>query len=246
MNLLRDPRWGRGQETPGEDPYLASEYAAEYIYNLQFGQDERYLKAIATVKHFADYDQEGNYGTLRYSFNANVTDQDQVEFYWPAFRSAIQRGKAQSIMCSYNLVNGIPSCGNGYFMNEIARNQWGFDGFIISDCGALNDDGFNKYACQIANCSQAKQAAIAMKNGCDAECGSFWMQAMPEAYKDGQVNEQDIDQSVGRLLSKIIDLGLMDYPGPYYNTYGPEKVDSVQNRKLALNVCLCVLHYVFF
>ena len=118
----------------------------EYSYNLQHGfQDPTYLKVVSTAKHYADYDQEGNFGVDRGSFDANVTEQDQVEYYWPAWRSAIQSGNVQSIMCSYNAVNGVPSCGNDYFMNEIARGEWGFDGYFVSDCGAISDGAFTNY-----------------------------------------------------------------------------------------------------
>ena len=124
INLFRDPRWGRGQETPGEDPFLTGQYVMEYSYNMQFGEDNKYLKMVSTAKHYADYDQEGNYGTGRTSFDANVTMQDQVEYYWPGWRSAVQGANIQSIMCSYNAVNNMPSCGNDYFMNQIARDEW--------------------------------------------------------------------------------------------------------------------------
>ena len=104
---------------------------------MENGEDDKYLKVVSTAKHYADYDQEGNWGTERGTFDANVSAQNQVEYYWPQWRSAIQIGGVKSIMCSYNAVNNIPSCGNDYFMNEIARNEWGFDGFFVSDCGAL-------------------------------------------------------------------------------------------------------------
>ena len=98
---------------------------------MENGEDHRYTKVVSTAKHYADYDQEGNYGTNRGSFDANVSMQDQVEYYWPQWRSAIQVGKVKSIMCSYNAVNNMPSCGNDYFMNEVARGEWNFDGFFV-------------------------------------------------------------------------------------------------------------------
>ena len=119
-------------EVPGEDPFLTSQYVIEYSNNMQFSENSPYLKVVSTAKHYCDYDQEGNWGTDRGSFDANVSEQDQVEYYWPAWRYAIQSGNVQSIMCSYNAVNGIPSCGNDYFMNEIARQEYGFDGYFVS------------------------------------------------------------------------------------------------------------------
>ncbi len=118
----------------------------EYSVNMQHGEDERYIKVISTAKHYADYDQEGTYGINRLAFDANVSMQDQVEYYWPAFRAAVQVGGVKSIMCSYPSINGVPACGNDFFMNEVARNQWGFDGYFISDEGALADQAFQKYA----------------------------------------------------------------------------------------------------
>ena len=139
INLFRDPRWGQGQEVPGEDPFLTSQYVMQFAYNMQYSQDSRYLKIVSNAKHFADYDLEGSCAgdASRMSFNANITQQDQVEYYWPAWRTAIQSGNVNAIMCGLNAVNGIPDCGNDYFINQIARNEWGFDGFISSDCNAL-------------------------------------------------------------------------------------------------------------
>jgi len=142
INLFRDPRWGRGQEVPGEDPVLNSEYAFEYITGLQGLDEEDYIRVVATPKHFSAYDLERWNGTDRHDFDAVVTYGELVEYFWPAFQSAFQRGKAQSTMCSYNAVyvrnqtqavKGVPSCANGFFNNGIIRGEWGFDGFIVSE-----------------------------------------------------------------------------------------------------------------
>ena len=142
INLFRDPRWGRGQEVPGEDPVLNSEYAFEHVTGLQGLGDEDYIRVVATPKHFSAYDLENWNGTQRYEFNAIVTYGELVEYFWPAFRSAFERGQAQSTMCSYNAVTvrnqthaatGIPSCANGFFNNGIIRGEWGFNGFIASE-----------------------------------------------------------------------------------------------------------------
>eukprot|EP01084_Bolivina_argentea_P243621 408372_1 len=241
INLFRDPRWGRGQEVPGEDPFLTGQYVMEYSYNMQFGEDEKYLKVVSTAKHYADYDQEGNYGTIRQAFNANVSMQDQVEYYWPAFRAAVQTGLVNSIMCSYNGVNYIPSCGNDYFMNEIARGEWGFDGFFVSDCGAVADQAFRTYVDSLypnANTStqQYEQARIAIEAGCDANCGSFYSNYLQGSVEHNITSQYDIDRASKRLWYRTFAAGALDFnPPSYYTTYGPNKIDTSFHRKLALN-----------
>ena len=138
VNLFRDPRWGRGQEVPGEDPLVSAEYVAHYSTGLQSMDDSKYLKVVSTCKHFSAYDLENWNGTNRQYFDARVSDQDLVDYYWVPFRSCVERAHVQSIMCSYNAVNGVPSCANSLFMNDIARGEWGFDGFFVSDCGAVH------------------------------------------------------------------------------------------------------------
>lgn len=136
INIYRDPRWGRGQETPGEDPYLNSEYAAHYVASLQGEKDEgEFLKVSACCKHYAAYSLEKYSGTDRHHFDSQVTKQDLGDTFLPAFQSCVQRGKASSIMCSYNAINGVPACASNEFLTDIARKEWGFDGYITSDCG---------------------------------------------------------------------------------------------------------------
>eukprot|EP01084_Bolivina_argentea_P034812 64482_1 len=137
-------------------------------------------------------------------------------------------------MCSYNAVNSMPSCGNDYFMNQIARNEWGFNGFFVSDCGALDDPAFSRYARQM-NYNSAQQAGIALHGGCDVECGSFYQSELPVAYQNNVVTENDITEAARRLFTKSFELGMMDSPGPYYNTYDYKLVDSPQHRALALD-----------
>lgn len=137
INLYRDPRWGRGQETPGEDPYLASEYVYALITGLQGGVDDRYLKVVADCKHFAAYDLENWDNVTRFEFNAIVSDQDLQESLLPAFESCIRDAHVGSIMCSYNALNGVPACGNSFLLQDLARDAWGLEGFVVSDCDAV-------------------------------------------------------------------------------------------------------------
>ena len=194
-----------------------------------------------TVKHYADYDIEGcRYGVpCRTAFNAIVSQQDQVEYYFPAWRAAFQVGHAQSIMCSYNAVNGIPSCGNQQFMNEIARNEWNFTGFVISDSGAIPDDAFTAYVKKNANGNDDPliRTKLALEGGCDADLGDgFYASYMQNALLNETINESSIDLAVGRWMKIAIMLGQLDNPQNVpYKQYGIDKVDSPQNRQLAMN-----------
>ena len=208
VNLFRDPRWGRGQETPGEDPLLTSEYIAYFARHLQGDHDTGYLKIASTCKHFSAYDLE-NYATgSRKSFNAIVSDQDLVEYYWVPFRACVQRAHVQSIMCSYNAVNGIPSCANALFQNTIARGEWGFDGFFVSDCTAV-EAIYNRQ-----NYTSSLQLAIkaAMDAGTDVNCGPTYTHSLADAVNKGAVSESALNTSVSRLLTSAIRLGLLDPP----------------------------------
>ena len=136
LNVFREPLWGRGQETAGEDPILISEYAASFITGLQ-GRDERYVRLAATPKHFAGYDgPEDN--PSRLTFDAIITAQDLHDTYLPAFQSAVQRGRARGLMCSYNALNGVPMCANEKLLNGLARDRWGFTGYVVTDCLAFD------------------------------------------------------------------------------------------------------------
>ncbi|XP_065184882.1 uncharacterized protein LOC135815502 [Sycon ciliatum] len=229
INLFRDPRWGRGQETPGEDPFLTSEYIAHYASHLQ--GDEQYLKLVSTCKHFSAYDLE-NYATgSRKSFNAIVSDQDLVEYYWVPFKACVQKAHVKSIMCSYNSVNGIPSCANSMFQNTIAREHWGFDGFFVSDCTAI-EAIYNRH-----NYTNSTEAAIkvAMEAGTDVNCGSVYSESLAAAVNHGAVTEDLLDQSAERLLNVGIELGLLDPPElqPYTNLSYVD-VDTEYSRQVSL------------
>ena len=135
INIFRDPRWGRGQETYGEDPYLTSRFAVAYVKGIQ-GEDPKYLQAIATPKHFAVHSGPE---IERHRLNVVVGEHDLWETYLPAFEAAIREGKAYSVMGAYNRLNGVPCCGNGWLLTDVLRKQWGFQGFVVSDVGAVSD-----------------------------------------------------------------------------------------------------------
>eukprot|EP01084_Bolivina_argentea_P263558 446125_1 len=246
INLFRDPRWGRGQEVPGEDPFLTGQYAAQFIYNFQYGEDSKYLKTVAVCKHYADYDQEGTWGIGRTSFNANVTMQDQVDYYWPAWRTTIQVGKTQAIMCAYNAINNVPSCGNDYFINQIARQEWGFNGFLESDCSAIGDGAFEAYIQSIypsnkynKTMQQYETVRLAIESGCDTNCGNFYFDHLEDTVNAGIISENDIEIALKRVFRRTINLGKLDFnPSPYYrdiNAFGLAQIDSPKHRILALN-----------
>eukprot|EP01060_Flectonema_neradi_P014547 TRINITY_DN21185_c0_g1_i1.p1 TRINITY_DN21185_c0_g1~~TRINITY_DN21185_c0_g1_i1.p1 ORF type:complete len:799 (+),score=106.49 TRINITY_DN21185_c0_g1_i1:168-2564(+) len=246
INMARDPRWGRSQEVPSEDPFLSGEYGSAFVHAFQTGtpdESKKYLKAVATAKHFQDYNCETCWGCNepaavngscdRGAFNAKITVQDQVEYFWPAWEATVRDGKVKSVMCSYNGVNGIPSCGNPQ-MNTILRDKWGFDGFITSDCSAINDPFFNNYVKTNFNNSKPKQAAIAMEAGCDFNCGQFYTSYLVGSVTGGFISTEDVDRAITRVWEQAFALGLLSDDVPYHH-YGPELVDSPSHRDLVLS-----------
>jgi beta-glucosidase len=234
VNIFRDPRWGRGQETYGEDPYLTSRMAVGYIRGLQ-GSDPRYLKTVATAKHFAAH--SGPEAT-RHDFNAVVSQRDLRMTYLPAFRAAMTEGKAYSIMGAYNRVNGEASCASPTLLGKILRDEWAFDGYVVADCGAIDDiSGGHRLAK-----SQAEAAAMAVKAGCDLECGCTYglpchYGRLPEALSQGLLTEADIDRSVKRLFMARFRLGMFDPESQVPYAQIPfSVVDSPPHRELALEV----------
>ncbi|XP_065841345.1 uncharacterized protein [Oscarella lobularis] len=230
VNLFRDPRWGRGQEVPGEDPFLSAEYVAHYSTGLQSIDDSKYLKIISTCKHFSAYDLENWNGTDRHHFDARVTDQDLVDYYWVPFRSCVERARVRSIMCSYNSVNGVPSCANSLFQNDIARGEWGFDGFFVSDCGAVsNIENHHNYT---KNSNDT--CRVAVLGGCDMNCGRFYSENLNAAVENGSVPEAAITEASYRIYREFIRLGELDPPELVsYKSLGPEVVDTSDARQLA-------------
>ncbi|MEW5872278.1 MAG: glycoside hydrolase family 3 C-terminal domain-containing protein [Chloroflexota bacterium] len=232
VNIFRDPRWGRGQETYGEDPYLTSRLAVNFIQGLQ-GDDPRYLKTVATPKHFAVHSGPEK---QRHSFDAIVSQQDLHMTYLPAFKTCIMEGKAASIMGAYNRVNGEACCASPTLLQKILRDEWGFEGFVVSDCGAI-DDIYNNH---MLVKTPAEAAALAVKNGCDLECGCTygipcdygWLN---KAVEQGLLSEEDIDRAVKRLFTARFRLGMFDPQEQVAYAQIPiSVVDSPEHQQLAL------------
>lgn len=205
INIFRDPRWGRGQETYGEDPYLTSRMGTAYVRGLQ-GNDPYYLRAAACAKHFAVH--SGPEG-LRHTFDAQVSQKDLEETYLPAFKALVDAG-VESVMGAYNRVNGEPACGSSYLLQHKLRGQWQFKGHVVSDCWAICDFHKNHKVTQ----DILESLALALKTGCDLNCGDAYYY-LAEAVQKGYINEADIDRSVTRLLMTLDKLGLIHDDGPY-------------------------------
>ncbi len=201
INIFHDPRWGRGQETYGEDPFLTSQIAVAFVKGLQ-GDNPKYFKVISTPKHFDAYSGPE---LLRHSFNAKVDRRDLFETYLPAFEACIRQGGAFSIMAAYNALNGVPCPANSFLLTHLLRNEWGFKGYVVSDCGAIWDiyKGHN-YAPSLAAAS-----ADGVKAGCDLSCGDEYS-TLRKAVKEGLISEADIDTAVTRLMLARFKLGMFD------------------------------------
>ena len=206
INIFRDPRWGRGHETYGEDPYLTGRMGSAFVRGLQ-GYDPVYRKTDATLKHFAVH--SGPEG-LRHGFNAEVNQKDLYETYLSAFRYCIDHSHPAAVMGAYNRVNGEACCASPTLIKEILRGEFGFDGYYVSDCGAIRDiDMFHKLAA-----SPDESAAMAANAGCDLNCGDAYVY-LQVAYEKGLVSEEVITESVERLMEARLRLGMFDDDCPY-------------------------------
>jgi beta-glucosidase len=226
INIFRDPRWGRGQETYGEDPFLTGRMAVAFIQGLQ-GDDPHYYKVIATAKHFAVH--SGPEST-RHSFDARPSERDLEQTYLPAFRAALVEGKADSVMCAYNRLDGVPACASDDLLVKRLRGQWGFQGYVVSDCGAVADI----YRGHKFKPNAAEASAAAVKAGTDLTCGTEY-RALAEAVQNGLITEQEIDRSLERLFTARFKLGMFDPPErvPFSQIPYSEN-DSAAHRQLAL------------
>jgi len=203
INIFRDPRWGRGQETYGEDPHLTSRIAVEFVEGLQ-GNDPKYLKIVSTPKHYAVHSGPE---PLRHEFDAEVSKEDLYDTYLPAFEACITKAGAWSVMGAYNSTLGVPCCASDLLLNEILRKRWGFEGYVVSDCGAIRDIyAGHHYATNVAEAS-----ALAVKAGCDLSCGEEY-ESLVSAVKDGLIDEKTIDNSVRHLMMARFKLGMFDPP----------------------------------
>ena len=221
VNIFRDPRWGRGHETFGEDPFLTSRLGVRFVEGIQ-GHDEKYLKAAACAKHFAVHSGPEN---LRHSFNAVVSKTDLYETYLPAFKACVQEAKVESVMGAYNRTNDEPCCGSKLLLKDILREEWGFEGHVVSDCWAIKDFYENHKVVD----GPVEAAALAMNQGCDLNCGVVY-NYLVEAVRQGQIDEKQLDQAVTRLFTTRYKLGIMDGQETPYDSIGFAEADSPANR----------------
>lgn len=236
INIFRDPRWGRGHETYGEDPFLTGRLGAAFVRGMQ-GDDPNYLLAAACAKHFAVHSGPED---LRHHFNAIVSKQDLWETYLPAFRTLVKEAGVESVMGAYNRINGEPCCGSKTLLTDILRGKWGFQGHVVSDCGAIKDFHLNHMVTK----DPVESAALAVNNGCDLNCGSIYAY-LEEAVSRGLVEEKTIDECVTRLFTTRYRLGMFDNEDAVpYNKISYDEVDSAGMRALNTEVaekCIVLL-----
>ena len=235
INIFRDPRWGRGQETYGEDPFLTGRMGVAFVTGLQ-GDDPKYFRVISTPKHYAVHSGPE---PSRHSIDVQVSKHDMEDTYLPAFRATVTEAKAESSMCAYNRVNGQPACGNTFLLQDTLRGAWKFNGYVVSDCDAIVDMFEGHHYTK----SQAEAAAVAIKTGMDNECADFFTiaksskdyQPFIDAVKQGLLTEADLDRSLKRLFTARMRLGMFDPPEmvPYSNIPAAE-IDSAPHRQVAL------------
>ncbi len=227
INIFRDPRWGRGQETYGEDPYLTAAMGTEFVKGLQ--GDGEFMKAAACAKHYAVHSgpEKGRHG-----FDAQVDDRDLFDTYLPAFERLVKDAKVEAVMGAYNRVNGEPACASKRLLIDILRGDWGFEGHVVSDCGAIADFHKNHHVTSSAD----ESAALALKAGCDLNCGCVYASGnVLLALEKGLITEEDIDRSVLRLLTTRFLLGMFEEKQPYIDV-PLEIVDCPEHRELNLKM----------
>jgi beta-glucosidase len=232
INILRDPRWGRNEESYSEDPYLLSRMAVAFVKGFQ-GDHPKYLRAVATVKHFAANNSEYN----RHNGSADVSERWLREYYLAAFKAAITEGGAFSVMSAYNAINGVPASANTWLLNDVLRKEWGFKGYVVSDCGAVSDVVHqHKY-----ETNPEKAVALTAKSGTDLECETceieqfLYDKYLLNSYKKGYITEEDIDKNVTRLFRARFLLGEFDPPEMVpFNKIPRSKLDCQAHRDLAL------------
>ena len=221
VNIFRDPRWGRGHETYGEDPYLTSRLGVRFIEGIQ-GHDEKYLKAAACAKHFAVHSGPEE---LRHEFDATCTKQELYETYLPAFKACVQEAKVETVMGAYNRTNGEPCCGSKTLLQDILRDEWGFEGHVVSDCWAIQDFHLNHRVTQ----SAVESASMAMNNGCDLNCGEMF-ENLFSAVKDGKVSEERLDEALVNLFTTRMKLGVLN--GPSDNKFDEIPYDAIDTKEM--------------
>ena len=228
INIFRDPRWGRGQETYGEDPHLTGRLGVAFIKGMQ-GDDPKYLKTAACAKHYAVHSGPE---MLRHHFNAKVSLKDLRETYLPAFRDAVKEGKVEAVMGAYNRVNGEPACASKMLLEDILRKEWKFEGFVVSDFSAITD--IYEYHKFVETAEAA--ASIAVKRGCDLNLGKT-PESLKKAVEKGLITEEEINTAVRRLLKTRFKLGMFDPDEEVkYASIPFEKNDCEEHRRLALEM----------
>jgi beta-glucosidase len=231
INIFRDPRWGRGHETYGEDPFLTGQMGMRFVKGLQ-GDDPKYFKVVATAKHYAVHSGPE---PERHSFNVVPDARDLWETYLPAFEDLMVKAKAYSIMGAYNRVDGESASASWMLLEDILRKQWGFEGFVVSDCGAIRDI----YAHHKIVNSAEEAAAVGLRRGCDLDCGNVYQQAMLKAVQEGMIDEGEIDRSVYRLMLARMKLGMFDPVEMVPYAQIPYEVnDSKPHDEVALQMAL--------
>lgn len=228
INIARDPRWGRNEESYSEDPYLLSRMGVSFVKGMQ-GNDPYYLKTVSTPKHFMANNEE----TRRHSGSSDVDMRCMWEYYLPAFRQAIVEGKAYSIMGAYNEVNHVPCNANTFLLTDLLRRSWGFEGYVVSDCGAVNDmvDGHHFFK------TGPEAAARSILAGCDLDCGTEYRQDLGDAIAKDLLEVKDLDRALERVLSARFRLGEFDLPEMVpFSTISKDRLDCKEHRDLALEV----------
>jgi len=234
LNIFRDPRWGRGQETYGEDPFLTGRMGVAFVSGMQ-GDDPKYYRVIATPKH---YDVHSGPEPTRHFADVDVSRHDQLDTYEPAFRAAVTEGKAGSVMCAYNAIKGEPACANEFLLQDQLRGKWGFQGYVVSDCDAVRDIFTGHHY----RPTQAQSSAISLERGMDNECADFFSKAKDdhdyrpfvEAIQQGYLSENAMDTALIRLFTARMKLGMFDPPDMVpYSKIDEKELDSPEHRTLA-------------
>lgn len=236
VNIFRDPRWGRGHETFGEDPYLTSRLGVRFVEGIQ-GHDENYLKAAACAKHFAVHSGPED---IRHSFNAVASKQDMAETYLPAFKACVQEAGVEAIMGAYNRTNGEPCCGSKTLLKDTLRDEWGFTGHVVSDCWAIKDFHEGHHVTD----TPVESVSLAMNNGCDLNCGNLF-HYLKQAVEEGRVQESRLDEALVNLFTTRMKLGVFDEKGQNpYDKIAYTEVDSKAMQELnrrAAEKCVVLL-----
>lgn len=232
VNGFKDPRWGRGQEVPGEDSFHLASYVRALVDGLQGGYDPKYKRIVATCKHFIGYDVESWNGAWRFNFDAKISAQEMAEYYAPAFKACVT-ANVGAMMCSYNAINGVPGCANEYMIEDVLRKHWGWTNnqqWVVSDCDAIQ----NVFLPHQWKPTRAEAVAAALRSGVDLNCGTYYQTYLPEALARGLITEEDLDKALIRLYSSLVQVGYFDPDEDQpYRALGWEDVNTPDAQHLA-------------